>query len=185
MARVEGALVCILVLILDMVAGILAIEAQIAQNKMKHLRVLIFECKEPSHKAYKLGLSAAVLLGFAHVVGNLLGGCKCICSKEELDKSSVNKILAAGTLILSWVTVVVGFSLLLVGAMSNSKSRASCGLAHHNFLSIGGVICFIHGLFCTAYYVSARAVQWEEEGVVRREAAAPATGGGHRAGVNP
>uniref|UniRef100_A0A1D1Y6U7 Choline dehydrogenase n=1 Tax=Anthurium amnicola TaxID=1678845 RepID=A0A1D1Y6U7_9ARAE len=163
MARLEGALVCLLIVIVDMVAGILGIEAQVSQNKSKHLRVLIFECKEPSHQAYKLGLAAAILLGFAHVVANLLGGCKCICSKEELDRSSPNRQFAAATLIISWLIVIVGFSMLLIGAMSNSKSRASCGLAHHNFLSIGGILCFIHGLFCAAYYVSASAVQWEEE----------------------
>ncbi|MQL80439.1 hypothetical protein Taro_012870 [Colocasia esculenta] len=163
MARVEGALVCLLILIVDMVAGILGIEAQISQNKKRHLKVLIFECKVPSHEAYKLGLAAAVLLAFAHVVANLLGGCHCICSKKELDTSSPNKLLAAATLILSWLIAIVGFSMLLIGAMSNSKSRVSCGLAHRNFMSIGGILCFVHGLFCVAYYASAFAIQREEE----------------------
>ncbi|KAL5983405.1 hypothetical protein ACLOJK_017490 [Asimina triloba] len=41
------------------------------------------ECKEPSGQAFKLGLAAAGLLALAHVIANLLGGCICICSKEE------------------------------------------------------------------------------------------------------
>ncbi|MQM00600.1 hypothetical protein Taro_033337 [Colocasia esculenta] len=191
MARAGGALVCLLVVILDMVAGILGIEAQTAQNKawMKHMKVLIFECKEPSHKAYQLGLAAAVLLAIAHAVGNLLGGCNCILSTEELNRSSGNKKLAAATLIISWVVVIVGFSLLLIGAMSNSKSRASCGLAHHNFLAVGGILCFVHGLFCASYYVAAKAVQWEEEKAHhRKEVTMPPaanTGGGQREHCNP
>lgn len=66
------------------------------------MRVLFLECKEPVHEAYRLGLAAAILLGLAHVIANLVGGCICICSKEEFDRSSANKQLAAGTLILSW-----------------------------------------------------------------------------------
>lgn len=41
--------------------------------------------------------------------------------------------------------------------MSNDKSNASCGLSHHHFFSIGGIVCFVHGLFCVAYYVSSTA----------------------------
>lgn len=63
--------------------------------------------------------------------------------------------------------------MLIVGALSNSKSRVTCGLAHRKFLSIGGILCFVHGLLCGAYYVSATAAGWEEEGKVRREAGGP------------
>lgn len=70
--------------------------------QMKYVRVLIFECKEPSHQAFGLGLAAAGLLALAHVIASLLGGCVCICSQEELQRSSPNKKLSAGSMILSW-----------------------------------------------------------------------------------
>ncbi|XP_077212039.1 protein DESIGUAL 2-like [Tasmannia lanceolata] len=163
MARIEGLIICLLIVIMDIVAGILGIEAEIAQNKGHHFKFLIFECKEPRPQAFKLGLAAAVLLALAHAIANLLGGCMCICSKDELEKSSANRQLAVVFLILSWVILAVGFTLLIIGAMTNSKHRASCGISHHNFLSIGGILCFAHGLFCLAYYVSATAAAREHE----------------------
>ncbi|KAM1008763.1 hypothetical protein ACFX2J_005131 [Malus domestica] len=150
-------LICLSVLIMDVVAGILGIQAEIAQNKVHHLKVWIFECKDPSYQAFKLGLAAAVILAVAHVIGNLLGGCICISSKEDYQKATANKQLAIASLILSWITLAVAFSLLIAGAMSNRKSRKSCGLSHHRVLSIGGILCFFHGLFIIAYYASAKA----------------------------
>ncbi|KAJ4982350.1 hypothetical protein NE237_033187 [Protea cynaroides] len=164
MARTSGALICLLIVVMDIVAGILGIEAEIAQNKVRHLRVYwIFECREPSPDAFKLGLAAASILALAHVIANLLGGCMCICSKDQWERASANMQLTVGCLFLSWIMLVVGFSMLIIGALANSKSRGSCGFSHHHFLSIGGIVCFVHALFCVAYYVSANATTGEEE----------------------
>ncbi|KAG6604839.1 hypothetical protein SDJN02_01745 [Cucurbita argyrosperma subsp. argyrosperma] len=152
--KLVGVLVCLLIVAMDIVAGLLAIEADIAQNKVKHLRLWIFECRDPSEQAFKLGLGAAGLLGLAHIIANLLGGFNCICSKEELEKSPPNKQISIGCLVFTWIILAVGMSLLVIGALANSKSRTSCGFSHHHFLSMGGILCFIHGLFCVAYYVS-------------------------------
>ncbi|XP_068669545.1 protein VASCULATURE COMPLEXITY AND CONNECTIVITY [Aristolochia californica] len=163
MAKIGGAIVCVLIVVMDIVAGVLGIQAEIAQNKVHHLKFLIFECKEPSEQAFRLGLAAAGILALAHVIANLLGGCTCICSKEEFERSSANRQLAVACLFLSWIILAVGFSVLLIGAMNNNKSRSSCGFSHHNFLSIGGILCFVHGLFCAAYYVSANATTREDK----------------------
>ncbi|GMI77550.1 Desigual 2 [Hibiscus trionum] len=162
MTKNYGFLVCLLIMALDITAGVLGIEAEIAENKVKHLKMWIFECRDPSLQAYKLGLAASVLLGLAHVVGNLLGGCVCIWTKEDLDKASANKQLAVCSLIFSWIILAVGFTMLIMGTLSNSKSRKSCGLSHHRLFSIGGILCFIHGLFTVAYYVSATAAARED-----------------------
>lgn len=70
------------------------------------------------------------------------------------------------------ILFAVSFTLLMVGAISNSQSTASCsGLRHHHLLVVGGILCFIHGPFCIAYYVSCAAVQKEEEAKRRREEA--------------
>ncbi|CAA6671912.1 unnamed protein product [Spirodela intermedia] len=187
---------CLLILILDVVAGVLGIEAQISQNKGKHVKVLFFECKEPSHEAYRLGLAAAALLGVAHVVANLLGGCNCICSKEEMGRSSAGRKLASGLssshgnlrrrFFLPDDRLPGGLLPAAHWAMSNSKSRATCGLAHHNFLSVGGILCFVHALFCMVYCGLAAAAHWEDKRMRRKEAAAhtnreeaPRVGDGH------
>ncbi|XP_022878699.1 uncharacterized protein LOC111396513 [Olea europaea var. sylvestris] len=163
MAKYIGFLVCLLIMIMDIIAGILGIQAEIAQNKVNHLRAWIFECRDPSYQAFKLGMAAVVLLIMAHVIANLLGGCIFIRSREELDQASPNKQLAAASLILSWIMLGVAFILLISGTLSNSKSRRDCGIAHHWLLSIGGILCFIHGLFSVAYYVSATAFIREEK----------------------
>ncbi|KAL9236673.1 hypothetical protein vseg_011311 [Gypsophila vaccaria] len=67
--------ICLLQIVIDIVAGILGIQAQVAQNKGRYMRVWIFECREPSYEAYKLGLAASILLAVAHVIANVLGGC--------------------------------------------------------------------------------------------------------------
>ncbi|KAL5700223.1 Protein DESIGUAL 2 [Ranunculus cassubicifolius] len=156
MSRAIGGFGCLLVLALDVAAGVLGIQAEIAQNKEKHMRLLIFECKEPSHEAFMLGVAAASLLALAHVIANLLGAYVCF-SKGDYEKSSASKQISTACFILSWIVVAVGFSVLIVGTMSNSKSRASCGITHHRYLSTGGILCFVHGLFCVSYYISASA----------------------------
>lgn len=59
------------------------------------------------------------------------------------------------------IVVIVGLTMLIIGAISNSESRPTCGLAHPRFLFIGGIMCFVHSLFCIVYYVSAIA-SWKE-----------------------
>ncbi|CAH9133662.1 unnamed protein product [Cuscuta epithymum] len=93
--------VCLMVVVIDITAGILGIEAEVAQSKVSLLKVWIFECRYPSYEAFKLGLAATALLVLAHAISNLLGGCGfCIRSKEELHKSSSNKQLAFASLII-------------------------------------------------------------------------------------
>ncbi|CAI9090329.1 OLC1v1025080C3 [Oldenlandia corymbosa var. corymbosa] len=153
MAKMFGIFACFVIIALDVVAGILGIKAEAAQNQEKHLRLFIFECKQPSHDAYMMGLAAIILLGMAHVLANLLGGCS-ICATDDLQKPSSNRLLSITSLILAWLVLAVGMGLLVIGTISNNKSRASCGFTHHHFFSIGGILCFVHGLISVAYYVT-------------------------------
>lgn len=186
MSRNVGFFICILILAMDVSAGILGIEAEVAQNKVhytptqnsqqlkisanllvlevqvKHLKMWIFECRDPSHTAFNYGLAACILLVLAHVTANFLGGCLCVVSRQDLEKSSANKQLAVASLIFSWIILAIAFSLLIVGTMANSRSRRGCGISHHRVLSIGGILCFIHGLFAVAYYISATASTREQ-----------------------
>lgn len=58
------------------------------------------------------------------------------------------------------IALVVGFSLLLAGALANAKTKATCGFAHRHFLSVGGILCFVHGIVSVAYYVNASSSAW-------------------------
>ncbi|KAI3698071.1 hypothetical protein L6452_31183 [Arctium lappa] len=155
--------VCFLIILMDLIAGILGIQAEEAQNKVQNLRVWVIECRDPSYKAFKLGFAAVVLLAFAHAIANLHGGCHCVWSQEELNKVSRNMRFAVASLILSWITLVIGFSMLIAGVMVNSSSRKSCGISHHRYLSIGGIACIIHAMFAVCYYISATIVEKEEK----------------------
>lgn len=57
------------------------------------------------------------------------------------------------------IVFAVGFALLMAGTMANNRSRTSCGFsfAHHKLLSIGGVLCFVHGILFAGYYAAAAA----------------------------
>ncbi|CAK8577876.1 unnamed protein product [Lathyrus sativus] len=162
MARNYGFLVCIVVIVMDVVAGILGIQAEIAQNKVKDLKIWVLVCRDPSYQAFKLGLSASILLALAHATAHFLGGCVCTKSIEEYKRATSNRQLAMTFLVLSWIVLGVAFSMLIIGTLANSRSRESCGISNHRFLSIGGILCFIHGLFTVAYYVSATATRREE-----------------------
>ncbi|XP_052177614.1 protein VASCULATURE COMPLEXITY AND CONNECTIVITY-like [Diospyros lotus] len=123
---------------------------------VKHMRLWLFECKEPSHEAFTLGLAAAALLVLAHVLASLIGGCS-FCTQEDIQKASPSRQCSLLCLLLTWVVLGVGLGLLVIGTLSNNKSRASCGLTHHHYLSLGGSLCFVHAGFSVGYYVIATA----------------------------
>ncbi|WVZ66266.1 hypothetical protein U9M48_015511 [Paspalum notatum var. saurae] len=152
MARVEAVVICLLVLAMDVAAG------------GRHVRILFIECRQPVRLAYELGVAAAAVLAASHAIANVAGGCACACSGDKLRRASPNRQMASFALVLTWMVLVVGLALLVLGALPNRKHKvAECGvLPRHRFLSIGGVLCFVHGLFCVVYYASANAAAREE-----------------------
>ncbi|KAF8023861.1 hypothetical protein BT93_F1140 [Corymbia citriodora subsp. variegata] len=152
MANVR-AFACLLVVAVDVVAGVLAIEAEAAKSKAQRSSKSS-ACKELRNHAFELALAATVLLALAHVASNLLGGCICICSSDELEKSSSNRQLWFACLVSSWIVAAVGFPILVFGMLENLKLQGSCRFLHPHFLSIGGGLCFVHGLLCVILYVS-------------------------------
>ncbi|GJN11473.1 hypothetical protein PR202_ga29671 [Eleusine coracana subsp. coracana] len=165
MARVEAVVVCLLVIAMDVVAGVLGIKAEKAQNQAsgRHLRVLFIECRQPVWRAYELGVAAAAVLASSHAIANLAGGCACACSGDKLRRPSPNRHMASFALVLTWIVLVIGVALLVLGALPNRTHKvAECGVARHRFLSIGGVLCFVHALVCVVYYSSASAAKREE-----------------------
>lgn len=163
MARVEAVVVCLLVLAMDAAAGVLGIHAEKAQSQGRHLRILFIECRQPVRRAYELGIAAAAVLAASHAIANAAGGCACSCSGDKLRRASPNRQMASFALVLTWMVLVVGLALLVLGALPNRKHKlADCGVARHRFLSIGGVLCFAHALFCVVYYASASAAAREE-----------------------
>lgn len=71
-------------------------------KQVKHLRKWIFDCRDPSSQAFKLGLAASIIMILAHFIANLLGGCICIRSSNDFKTATPNKQLAVASLIFSW-----------------------------------------------------------------------------------
>ncbi|CAN1124082.1 Protein VASCULATURE COMPLEXITY AND CONNECTIVITY [Linum perenne] len=163
MGKTAGIFISILIVAMDIGAGILAFQAEVSQNRVKHLRVWIFECRDPSNAAFKLGLASAGILVLAHAIANLLSGCLCICSQEELSRASPHRQLSVACFILTWIILAIALGMLAIGTMSNDKSKGSCGLTHHHFFSIGGILCFVHALFSVGYYITATAAANDDE----------------------
>ncbi|KAE8662213.1 formin-like protein 5-like [Hibiscus syriacus] len=141
---------------LDVAAGILGIQAEVAQNKVKHLRLWIFECRDPSHEAFKLALGAVILLSLAHFsLTFLVAACASVLKKSSKSLTQQATLIGLSRFHMDHT----GGWIVDTGDRdgSNNKPRASCGFTHHHFLSIGGILCFVHGLFSAAYYVSSTA----------------------------
>jgi hypothetical protein len=78
-----------------------------------------------------------------------------------LERTSANDCACACAATWGRIALIAGFSLLLAGAMSNSKSKTSCGFTHGHTLALGGIMCFVHGGITVAYYVTATAAAHE------------------------
>ncbi|KAL6856874.1 hypothetical protein ACP4OV_018256 [Aristida adscensionis] len=155
MAKVETTFV-IFALILNGAAGIVALQAQAAENKAKFTVFMYIRCKHPVHEAYKLGVTAVVLLVLAHTAISLLAGC-CSWVYYTQEYGSVWKYICKLTALSLWITFFIAFLLLLVATESNTKSNTSCGFIHHNLFTLGGYICFVHGVITIVYYLMATA----------------------------
>ncbi|KAH6834092.1 GPI inositol-deacylase C [Perilla frutescens var. hirtella] len=122
----------------------------------KHLRVWIFECKGRSHDAFVLGVTAATLLGVAHIVANLLVFCGASIQNDS-QKSPPSKKFSKALLVFTWIIFLVGVTMLVIGTRSNDKSGIKCGFTYHNFLPTGGILCLVHAFLSLAYYVTSAA----------------------------
>ncbi|GMY31479.1 probable histone H2A.3 [Fagus crenata] len=57
-------LVCLVLVAMDVLAGILSIKAEFAKNKVTRMRLRTIVCKESNRDAFKLGLAAADYSGY-------------------------------------------------------------------------------------------------------------------------
>ncbi|KAE8664486.1 hypothetical protein F3Y22_tig00112762pilonHSYRG00092 [Hibiscus syriacus] len=97
---------------------------------------------------FLLGFAAAVLVVLAQVCGNCFAGCVCICTKDELNKASANDWRPLPTFFH------VGLTMLIIG-MANADSKSN------PFFTVGGILCFAHGLFTVAYHLRPKCLMLE------------------------
>ncbi|KAL4575693.1 hypothetical protein LXL04_011777 [Taraxacum kok-saghyz] len=116
-SRKKSMLVCALVGILGFLSAVLSFVAEAKRIKGSEVRFSSpSECVYPRSPALALGLMAAVCLMIAQVIINVATGCIC-CRKS----STSNWTLPILCFVLSWLTFVIAFLLLLTGAALNDE----------------------------------------------------------------
>nr|CAD1830962.1 unnamed protein product [Ananas comosus var. bracteatus] len=77
------------------------------------------QCIYPRSPALVLGLASAVALMMAQAIINTVAGC--ICCKKHPHPSGTNWTVGLISFIVSWVTFIIAFLLLLTGAALNDQ----------------------------------------------------------------
>ncbi|CAG7909183.1 hypothetical protein BRARA_J00351 [Brassica rapa] len=146
--------VCIFLIVgLDVIAGLVAIQAEVAQEEVKHMKVWLLECKAPSQKAFVLGIIALACLAAAHIFAVMIG-----CSLSNIFKVlAVPKMCAyinIACLSLTWIVATAGAGILTMGIWTNRESRSKCGFTNKHLLSFGGKVCFLHAIISVVLYLT-------------------------------
>ncbi|CAH8342801.1 unnamed protein product [Eruca vesicaria subsp. sativa] len=143
MNRIWDIVVCLFIVGLDVAASVVGILAGVSQNRV---------CSEPSHKAFRLGLGAILILEIDQILV-LFRALFFISPQDEVQRSFFSKKISYAFYFLGWIASVGAAVTLAIGVNSNRKSGSSCGFTHH-LLTIGGILCFFRALFSADYYVS-------------------------------
>ncbi|KAL1555554.1 protein DESIGUAL 3-like [Salvia divinorum] len=151
MRKCMGFFVCFLILALDTTATVFGWRAQYAQELVQQMKLWKVEYKKPCQVAYALGLAAACLLVISHVLANFVGGYSAWTRVVGNEEASSTRSLSTACLVFTWVFLAFGLWMLGNGVLSIRKSRASCGLSHHHYLNMGGLLCIFHAISSCAY----------------------------------
>ncbi|XP_077234839.1 transmembrane protein, putative (DUF1218) [Tasmannia lanceolata] len=112
-------LVCGSVAFLGLLAAALGFAAEATRVKVTDVKLTNETCTYPRSPALGLGLTAAVALMVAQIIINTAAGC--FCCKKHPHPSSSNWTVALACFVVSWITFVVAFLLLLMGAALNDQ----------------------------------------------------------------
>ncbi|XP_078438486.1 protein MODIFYING WALL LIGNIN-1-like [Wolffia australiana] len=117
------------------------------------------ECIYPKSPALFLGLSSVVALIIAQAIISSVAGC--ICCRPRTAGSSSAWTVGLISFILSWITFVAAFLLLLTGTALNDQRGVErmyfgnyCYVVKPGVFSSGAVLAFISGSLGLVYYLS-------------------------------
>ncbi|KAG9454362.1 hypothetical protein H6P81_007266 [Aristolochia fimbriata] len=113
-------LVCVSVGFLGLLAAALGFAAEAKRVKVSDVELTSLEtCKYPRSPALGLGFTAALSILMAQIIINTAAGC--ICCNKHPRPSSTNWTIAFVSFVVSWVTFIIAFLLLLTGAALNDQ----------------------------------------------------------------
>ncbi|XP_018479112.2 protein DESIGUAL 4-like [Raphanus sativus] len=134
---------------LDVVAGFVAMQAEIAQEEVN-----LLECTSPSKKAFVRGLIALGCLLAAHFIAVMIG---CVIISNIVTIIYVPKItkhIHTACIYLTWIIATAGAGMLTMGIWMNRESRSKCGFTNKPILFLGGEVCFLHAIVSVIMYVA-------------------------------
>ncbi|MQM18112.1 hypothetical protein Taro_051096 [Colocasia esculenta] len=163
-------LVCTVVAFLGILSAVLGFAAEATKAKIATLALIISlqdadvqkigpaGCIHPRTPAFALGLAAVLALTIAQAIINTVAGC--ICCKKHHYSSSTNCAIALVSLIISWLTFIFAFLLLLAGAaLGDDRGRQwlhiadQCSFLESGVLSGGAALSLATVSFGIIYYI--------------------------------
>ncbi|KAJ0966075.1 hypothetical protein J5N97_027213 [Dioscorea zingiberensis] len=142
MAGLKSLLVCLSIVIVDLVAGILAIAAQAAQDKDKN------HCNPTAPTlAYKLSISGQVLMAVALLIAEEFTTQPRLHPNSDSARTPTHIKVASITRYLAWGLFIFGAVMICSATWTSySKYKLPCSFSEHHLLIVGGVVCFIHAV---------------------------------------
>ncbi|XP_058084861.1 protein MODIFYING WALL LIGNIN-1 isoform X2 [Magnolia sinica] len=113
-------LICFSVGFLAVVTAALGFAAEAKRVKVSDVKLSpLGTCTYPRSPALPLGVTAGVALMVAQVIINT--AARCVCCKRNPHPSTANWSIALICFVVSWVTFIIAFLLLLTGAALNDQ----------------------------------------------------------------
>ncbi|XP_010940798.1 protein VASCULATURE COMPLEXITY AND CONNECTIVITY [Elaeis guineensis] len=156
----KAVVVCVAAGFLGLLSAALGFAAEATRVKASDVRTTISgNCIYPRSPALALGLTAAVALMMAQAIINTVTGC--ICCKKHLNSLDTNWTVALISFIISWVTFIIAFLLLLTGAALNDQHGEErmyfgnyCYVVKPGVFSGGAVMSLASVALGIVYYVA-------------------------------
>ncbi|KAH9307294.1 hypothetical protein KI387_035205 [Taxus chinensis] len=158
--------ICILVGVLGVIAFVLGIAAEAKHNKADEVRMdESGRCIYPRSPAFVMGVIAALALMMAQILINVAAGCLC-CGRHVHYQAPLNTTIAIICLVLSWVSFIIAFSVLLAGAALNDQHNEEesflstyCYVVKTGVFAGGAVLSLVTVTLGIIYYIIASAVK--------------------------
>ncbi|KAH7854840.1 hypothetical protein Vadar_018273 [Vaccinium darrowii] len=118
MVERKAKVICSVVGFLGLLSAALGFAAEAKKIKASQIRITTSSCTYPSSPALGLGFTAALALLVAQIIISTTTGCFC-CRRGPYQANS-NRTLAVICFVVSWITFVNAFLMLLSGAALNA-----------------------------------------------------------------
>lgn len=162
--------ICSVVGFLGLVAAALAFAAEGKHIRAGDVQLLPDgRCRYPRSPALLLGTTSGLALLVAQLIVNISAGCLC-CARGGPYRASSNRTIAIICLVVSWITFVIAFLLLMAGAALNNQRNTDwrtfngyCYVVKSGVFSGGAVLALATVTLGIFYYITASAVKKSAE----------------------